>query len=110
MRIRLAVIPSDDLAGVMRLVGDLRCAVNIGDMDDMDVATEKLMAVTAQTRSVDITEEEWHRFLIEVRAKNAAFQSDYVVPGHLCSQFFPDATEDTMVLQLPFIEQEGDDV
>lgn len=110
MRIRLAIIPPDDLAGVMYLTGDLRRAVNAGDMDGVDAATEKLMAVTARTRSVDITEDAWRRFLIEIRANNAAFQSDYVVPGHLCSQFFPDATVDTMVLQFPFTDQEVDDV
>jgi hypothetical protein len=110
MRIRLAVIPPDDLTGVIRLTGDLRSAVNAGDMDGVDAATEKLMAVTAKMRSVDITEEEWRRFLTEVRAENAAFQSDYVVPGQLCSQFFPDATADTMVLQLPFTPREADDV
>lgn len=110
MKIRLAVIPPDDVAGVLRLTGDLRTAVNTGDMDGVDAATQKLMAVTAKMRSVDITEDEWRRFLIDIRANNAAFQSDYVVSGQLWSRFFPDATADTMVLQLPFDEREGDDV
>ena len=110
MKIRLAVIPPDELTVVMRLTGDLRTAVNAGDMDGVDAATEGLVAVTVKTRSVDITEEEWRGFLAEVRARNAAFQSDYVVPGQLCAQFFPDATADTMVLQLPFSEREVDDV
>ena len=110
MKIRLAVIPADDLAGVMTLTGDLRSAVNAGDMDGVDAATEKLMEVTVRMRSVDITEKEWRRFLAEVRAQNAALQSDYVVPGHLCSQFFSGMTADTMVLQLPFTESGGDDV
>lgn len=110
MKIRLAVILPDDLARVMRLTGDLRTAVNSGDMDGVDVATEKLMAVTAKMSSVDITEEEWCRFLAKVRDRNAAFQSDYLVPGELCSQFFSEAMADTMVLQLPFAEREGDDV
>jgi hypothetical protein len=110
MRVRLAVIPPDELTVVMRLTGDLRSAVEAGDMDGVDAATEKLVAVTAKTRSVDITEEDWRRFLAAVRARNAALQSDYVVPGQLCSQFFPDATVETMVLQLPFTEREGDDV
>jgi hypothetical protein len=110
MKMRLAVIPPNDVADVMRLTGDLRSAVSAGDMDGVDAATEKLMAVTANARAVEITEEEWRRFLAEVRTRNAAFQSDYVVPGQLCSQFFPDATSNTMVLQLPFTEREGDDV
>ena len=110
MRIRLAVISPDDLADVMRLTGDLRSAINAGDMDGVDSATGKLMAVTAKTRSVDITEEEWRGFLIEVRANNAAFQSDYVIPGQLCSQFFSGETAAAMILQLPFAEREVDDV
>ena len=110
MKIRLAILPPDELAVVKRLAGDLRTAVNAGDMDGVDAATARLMAVTAKTRSVDITEEEWRGFLAEVRARNAAFQSDYVVPGQLCAQFFPEATADTMVLQLPFTKREGDDV
>ena len=110
MKIRLAVIPPDELTVVMRLTGDLRTAVNAGDMDGVDAATEGLVAVTAKTRSVDITEDEWRGFLAEVRARNATFQSDYVVPGQLCAQFFPNATADTMVLQLPFSEREVDDV
>jgi hypothetical protein len=110
MNIRLAVIPPDDLADVMRLTGDLRIAVNAGDMDGVDTATQKLMAVTTKTRSVDIAEDEWRRFLIDIRAHNPAFQSDYVVPGQLCAQFFPDARVGTMVLQFPFPEREGDDV
>jgi hypothetical protein len=110
MKMRLAVIPPDDLADVMRLTRDLRSAVNAGNMDGVDSATEKLMALTDKARSVDITEEEWRRFLAEVRANNAAFHSDYVIPGQLCSQFFPDETGDAMVLQLPFSEREVDDV
>lgn len=110
MKIRLAVISPDDVAGVLRLTGDLCTAVNAGDMDGVDAVTQKLLAVTAKMRSVDITEAEWRRFLAEVRARNAAFQSDYLVPGELCSQFFPEATTETKVLQLPFTEREGDDV
>lgn len=79
-------------------------------MDGVDAATEKLMAATAKMRSVDITEEEWRGFLIDIRARNAAFESDYVVPGRLWPQFFPEATANTMVLQLPFNEREADDV
>lgn len=110
MKIRLAIIPPDAVAGIMRLAGDLRSAVNAGDMDGVDAATKKLMAVTANSRAVEVSEEEWRRFLAEVRTRNATFQSDYVVPGQLCSQFFPEVTAETMVLQFPFTEREGDDV
>ena len=110
MRIRLAIIPLDNLAVVMRLITDLRNAVNSGDMDGVDTATEGLIAATANSRFVDITEEEWCRFLSEVRANNEAFQSDYLVPAQACLRFFPDARADEMVLQFPFAEREGGSV
>lgn len=110
MRVKLAVIPPDGLTGIMHVVDDLRNAVNTGDMDGVDAATEKLVALTAKTRSVDLSEDEWRRFLADVRAKNTASQSDYLVTGELCTQYFPDATAGTMVLQLPLNEREGDDV
>ena len=110
MRIRLAVIPSDDLTGIRHLVDDLRNAVNVGDMDGVDAATKKLLVLTANMRSVNLSEEEWRRFLADIRVQNTAFQSDYLVSGELYSQYFPDATAETLILQLPFYEREGDDV
>lgn len=110
MRIRLSLIPPDDLAAVIRLTGHLRNAVNAGDMDVVEAATEQLLAITAKMLSVDISESEWRRFLGVVRTNNAAFQSDYVVPGFLCSRFFAGETTDAMVLQLPFAGPEVDDV
>jgi len=110
MKIRLAVVPPDDLADVMRLTDDLRIAVNAGDMDGVDTATQKLMASTTKMRSADIGEDEWRRFLADIRAHNPAFQSDYLIPGDLCSRYLPDATTDTMVLHIPFTERESNDV
>ena len=110
MRIRLAVIPLDDLARVHPLVNALRNAVNAGDMNGMDTATEKLMALTAVEHSVDLSEKEWRRFLAEIRVKNPTFQSDYLLPGEVCSPFFSNVTSETVVLQLPIDGKEDDDV
>jgi len=110
MRIRLAVIPPGDLAGVMKVTADLRIAVNSGDMDGVAAATEALMAVTARVRSVDISEEEWRRLMMDIRSSNPTFESDYVVPGQLFARFFPEATAGAMVLQFPFVERGADDV
>jgi len=110
MKIRLAIIPHDDVASVMRLTDDLRTAVNAGNMDGVDAATKKLLAVTARMRSIDITEEEWRRFQNELRAEVPPFQSDYLISGSFCSQYFGDVTADRMVLQFPFSESEVTDV
>ena len=110
MKIRLSVIPPDDLTDITRLVDDLRNAVNAGDMDGVDGATEKLLVLTANTRSVNLSEEEWRRFLAGAKVQNAAFQSNYLISEELCSQYFPDAPAETMILQLPFNEWEDEDV
>lgn len=110
MRMRLVVIPPDDLMGIVPLVDDLRKTVNAGDMDGVDAATEKLLSLTTNMRSVNLSEEEWRRFLAEIRVQNTGFQSDYLVSGELCSRYFPDATSETQVLQLPIDDMEGDDV
>ena len=110
MRIRLAVIPSDDLTEIKNLVDHLRSAVNAGDMDRVDAATGKLLVLTANMRSENLPEEEWRRFLGGIRVHSTGFQSDYLVSGELCSQYFPDATAQTTILQLPFNEREDDDV
>ncbi len=107
MRIRLTVIPLDDLDRVRPLVDALRNAVNSGDMDGMDTATEKLTTITATGHSIDLPEEEWRRFLAKIRAKNPEFQSDYLLSGGLCTEYFSKVTSETMVLQLPIDKKEG---
>jgi hypothetical protein len=64
----------------------------------------------AEERSIDLSEDEWREFLAEIRAKNPAFQSDYLLPSEVCSEIFPNAASETMVLQLPFDEEGGDDI
>jgi len=110
MKIRIAVVPPDDVAEVMQLTVELRSAVNAGDMDTVDNVSEKLLAVTGKARSVDLNEEEWRGFLAEVRTETPAFKTDYLIPGELCTRYFPDAGMDTVLLQLPFTDPEADDV
>jgi hypothetical protein len=110
MRIRFVAISPDKLARVRVLVEALRNASNAGDMDGMDLATERLQALADEEHSIDLSEDEWREWLAETRTKNPTFQSDYLVSGEVCSRYFPDATSGTMVLQLPVDEREGDDV
>ncbi len=110
MKIRLAIIPPNNLDSIVHLASDLRCAVNAGDVDGVDAVTEQLMVVTTNMRSADISLKKWHKFLNEIRIKDATFQSDYIASGRFFSPFFPEATEETIVLQFPLAEQEDNDV
>ncbi len=110
MKIRLAVIPSEDLVRVRPVIDSLRIASDTGDMDGVDSATEKLLSLSERDQTIDLTEKEWREWLSEIRATNPIFQSDYLISGDLCSRYFQDATSDTVVLQLPIDEWEGDNV
>ena len=110
MKIRLAVVQLDDLPKLRPLIDALRNAVNTKDMSSIDTATDKLLALTNVEHLVDLSEEEWQKFLADTRTRNPAFKSDYLISGEVCSQIFPNITSKMMVLQLPFDEKEGEDV
>jgi len=110
MKVKLAVISREQLAVILPLIQKLRDASNAGDMDAMDVATDALLALVHDQRSVDLSEDEWKRRLSEFRSKDPTFQSDYLVSGELYARYFPDATPETMILQLPFNERDVNDV
>ena len=110
MKIRLAAIQLDDLPQLAPLINALRNAVNTGDMSSIDTATNNLLSLTNVEHLVDLTEEEWQKFSAQIRIKNPAFQSDYLISGEVCSQIFPNITSKMKVLQLPFDEKEGEDV
>ena len=113
MKIRFAVVSPDILAQVRAKVDMLRDAVNTGDMDSADAATEKLLELTVDRRSVDLSEEEWRVFLDGVRSRNPAFQSNYLLRGEICADILPTVDADDLVLELPIdgeVEKEVVDV
>lgn len=79
----------------------LRRAVNAGDMDGVDAVTAKLLALTTDCRSVDLSEEEWRVFLGGLRSRNPAFQSTYLLPGEICADILPAVAANDFVLELP---------
>ena len=101
MKIRLTIVSPDILPQVRAEVDMLRSAVNAGDMDGVDAATVKLLALTTGCRSVDLSEEEWRVFLEGVRSKNPAFQSNYLLPGEVCAANLPTVAASDFVLELP---------
>ena len=107
MKIRLAIVAPELLPQVRERVAELRSAVNAGDMDGVDTVTAELLALTADCRSVDLTEEEWRRFLADVRSGNPTFESDYLLPSGVCAAILPAITTSDSVLELP-IDGEGE--
>ena len=101
MKIRFSIIGTDLLAQVCSAVDKLSKAVHAGDMDGVDTATDKLLALTAGSPSVDLSEADWRVFLRTLRSKDTAFESRYILPGTLCTGIFPAATAADRILELP---------
>jgi len=113
MKVRCAIVGPDLLAQVRAEVDMLRIAVNAGDMDGVDSATAKLLALTTDCRSVDLSEEEWREFVAAIRSRNSEFHSDYLLPGEICADILPEVAANDCVLELPIdreAEREGPDV
>lgn len=106
MKIRFVIISPAILSNVQSEVDVLTRAVNAGDMTAVDIATAKLLELTNDCRSVDLSEKEWKAFLAEVRSNNPSFQSGYLLPDELCASIFPASANGGFVLELPM---NGDD-
>lgn len=114
MKIRFAIISQHLLPQVRAEVDVLLRAVNVGDMDGVDAATTRLLELTVNCRSIELSEEEWRAFLSELRSKNPEFESSYLLPGTTCAPLFPKlSVADDYVLELPIdgdMEEEETDV
>jgi len=109
MKIRLSIVSPDIFAQVHAEVDILLSAVNAGDMEGVDIATEKLLVLTADCCSVDLSEEEWRMFLNGIRSKNPAFKSNYILQGLVCATIFPTVTANDYVLELPIDGDAGEE-
>ena len=102
MKIRFAIISHDLLAQVRAEVDVLLHAVNVGDMDGVDASTTRLLELTVNCRSIELSEQEWRAFLNEIRVKNPEFESSYLLPGTICAPLFPSVSvAGDYVLELP---------
>jgi hypothetical protein len=109
MKIRFAIVSSDLLSQVRAEIDALLRAVNAGDMDKVDAATAHLLKLTVDSRSIDLSEDEWRRFLNEIRVKNPEFNSNYLLPGDVCAPLFPTISAGDYVLELPIdADMEGE--
>jgi hypothetical protein len=113
MKVRFAIVGSDLLAQVRAGIDALLSAVNAGDMDGVDAATALLLKLTADCGSIDLSEDEWRKFLIKIRLNNPDFKSNYLLPGDICAHLFPTIAASDYVLELPIdedMEEEEADV
>ncbi len=101
MKIRFVVIPPDEQKSVEAHVTALRNAVDNGNMDAMDLATDALLKITSGMQRYEVTEHEWRTFLSKIREEDPECKSDYLLPGKVCVDYFPDIEPDWMVLQFP---------
>ena len=101
MKIRFAIISHDLLAQVRAEVDVLLRAVNVGDMDGVDASTARLLELTVDCRSIELSEDEWRTFLNGIRVKNPDFKSNYLLPGSICASLFPAIGDGDYVLELP---------
>ncbi len=101
MKIRFAIVRSDLLTQVRADVDVLLRAVNAGDMDAVDAATAHLLTLTVDSRSIDLSEDEWRTFLNGIRIKNPEFKSNYLLPSDICVPLFPNISIGDYVLELP---------
>ena len=108
MKIRFSIISPDILAQVRSTVDLLSHAVESGNMDVVDITTDKLLVLTAVCHSIELSEEEWRLFLDGIRSKNPGFQSNYLLPGEICTSIFPTVTATDCVLELPIDGDEGE--
>ena len=110
MKVRFAIVGSDLLAQVRAEIDALLSAVNAGDMDGVDAATALLLKLTADCSSIELSEDEWRKFLNNIRIKNPEFKSNYLLPGDICASFFPTIAAGDYVLELPVDgEMEGEE-
>jgi len=109
MKLRMTIV-SPGIAGQVRAEVDmLRRAVDDGDLDRADAATARLLELTADCRSLDLSEEDWRAFMNAVRRGNPAFESSYLLPGEVCASLFPAITASEQVLELPIDGETGED-
>ena len=101
MKVRFAIVGSDLLAQVRAGIDVLLSAVNAGDMDGVDAATALLLKLTANCSSIDLSEDEWRKFLNKIRLKNPEFKSNYLLPSDICVPLFPNISIGDYVLELP---------
>ena len=113
MKIRFVIVSSGLLAQVQAEVDVLLRVVNTGDMDGVAAATARLLKLTADCRSIVLSEGEWRTFLNEIRVKNPDFKSNYLLHGDICAPLFPTIEDGDYVLELPIdgdMEEENVDV
>lgn len=124
MKIKIALIPSEDTSKAQTLSIKLQNAMEAGEMSAVDLITEELISLTDREHSLSLSEEYWHQLIEKVRSFDDDFKSDYImiepqletIIAAGVAESFADISgvveqalnTDGVVLQLPFEEEDAD--
>jgi hypothetical protein len=124
MKIKIALIPSEQNSKAHYLSAKLQKAMVAGEMSAVDQLTEELISLTDSEYSLSLLEEYWHQLIEKVRSFDDDFKSDYVMAkpqletiiAASVAESFADVSgvveqaleADGVVLQLPFEEEDAD--
>lgn len=100
MKVRFAIVGSDLLAQVRAEIDALLSAVNAGDMDGVDAATALLLKLSADCSSIDLSEDEWRKFLNKNSAEESRFQIQLSFAWRYLRPLFPAVAASDYVLEL----------
>ncbi|ELI9035112.1 hypothetical protein [Morganella morganii] len=124
MKIKIALIPSEQTSKAQDLSSKLQNAMEAGEMSAVDQLTEELTSLTDSEYSLSLSEEYWHQLIEKVRSSDNNFKSDYIMAKPQLeaiiaagvTESFADVSwviehalkADGVVLQLPFEEEDAD--
>lgn len=109
MKIRMTIVGPELGPQVRSEVDTLRRMVHAGDMEGLDTATARLLQLTVNCRSVDLSEPQWQTFTSVIRHANPGFESSYLLPGEICVSLFPTIGANEQVLELPIDGEMGEE-
>lgn len=124
MKIKIALIPSEQTSKAQDLSSKLQNAMEAGEMSAVDQLTEELISLTDSEQSLSLSEKYWHQLIEKVRSFDDDFKSDYIMAKPQLetiiaagvAEAFADVSgvvelalkADGVVLQLPFEEEDAD--
>lgn len=79
MKVKFALVPSDRIDEVQDITARLDRAVESGEVSLSDSLTGELFMLADSNHAVSMPEDEWKRFLKEVRNFHPGFESNYVI-------------------------------
>jgi len=124
MKIKIALICSENISEARGLSVKLQNAMEVGEMRTVDQTTEKLLSLTDKIHSLSMSEENWHRLIRQLRDIDGHFKSDYIIDklhfdeirvaglavsyADIVSMIDYALKNESVILQLPYEEDDND--